>query len=441
MRTDKLLVIARREYLSRVKTKAFWFGTVILPLFMLAVTIVPSLLIAKMRGTLKVAVVDEVGGLGPALVDRLAKTAAKPPEEKAKGPAAADKAQASNIQVQLVERQGDEAAQRAELDRRVLAEELNAWVWISPAGLAKPDPVAEYHGSSVSNFITQEQLSRAISTVVSESRLRQAGYDAAKVTELTRDVDLETTRVTAEGGRAEGGLAGFFFAYILFFMLYVTIMIYGQQVMNGVLEEKTSRIVEVIISTVSPFELMMGKLLGICAVALTQIGVWFATATALTAPGVIAAIPMLAKGPGLPQISLAIFGNFVGFFVVGFFMYATFYAAIGSAFNDIKEAQQAASSASFLFILPVLLMFPVINDPGGTLATVASLVPPLTPLLMMLRVAVKTPPVWQIALGYLLAIAFTIFMVWVAAKIYRVGILMYGKKPTLKELVRWVRYA
>lgn len=317
MRTDKLLVIARREYLSRVKTKAFWFGTVILPLFMLAVTIVPSLLIAKMRGTLKVAVVDEVGGLGPALVDRLAKSAAKPAAEDVKVPSG-NKPQASNIQVELVERQGEEAAQRAELDRRVLAEELNAWVWIAPAGLAKPDPVAEYHGSSVSNFITQEQLSRAISTVVSESRLRQAGYDAAKVTELTRDVDLETTRVTAEGGRAEGGLAGFFFAYILFFMLYVTIMIYGQQVMNGVLEEKTSRIVEVIISTVSPFELMMGKLLGICAVALTQIGVWFATATALTAPGVIAAIPVLAKGPGLPQISLAIFGNFVGFFMVGF---------------------------------------------------------------------------------------------------------------------------
>jgi ABC-2 type transport system permease protein len=440
MRTDKLLVIARREYLSRVKTKAFWFGTVILPVFMLAVTIVPSLLIAKMRGTLKVAVVDEVGGLGPALVDRLSRSAAKAPDEDGKVPAG-NQPQASNIQVELIERQGDEAAQRAALDRRVLGEELNAWVWISPAGLAKPDPVAEYHGSSVSNFITQEQLSRAISTVVSEARLRQAGYDAAKVSELTRAVDLETTRVTAEGGRAEGGLAGFFFAYILFFMLYVTIMIYGQQVMNGVLEEKTSRIVEVIISTVSPFELMMGKLLGICAVALTQIGVWFATATALTAPGVIAAIPVLAKGPGLPQISLAIFGNFVGFFVVGFFMYATFYAAIGSAFNDIKEAQQAASSASFLYVLPGLLMFPVINDPGGVLATVASLVPPLTPLLMMLRVAVKTPPVWQIALGYLLAIAFTIFMVWVAAKIYRVGILMYGKKPTLKELLRWVRYA
>jgi ABC-2 type transport system permease protein len=440
MRTDKLAVIAKREYLSRVKTKAFWFGTVILPLFMLVVTVVPSLLIAKMRGTLRLAIVDEAGGLGPALIERLSKSAARPAEEPAP-PARDPRPEASNIQAELVPRQGDAAAQRAELDRRVLAKEIDAWVWISPEGLAKPDPVAEYHGESVSNFITQAQLGGALSAVVRESRLSGAGYDAKKIEALTREVELETTRVTAEGGRAEGGLAGFFFAYVLFFMLYVTIMIYGQQVMNGVLEEKTSRIVEVIVSTVSPFELMMGKLLGICAVALTQIAVWFATAAALTAPGVVAAVPLLAKGSTLPQISPAIVANFAGFFVVGFFMYATFYAAIGSAFNDIKEAQQAASSASFLFVLPVLLMFPVINDPDGTLATVASLVPPLTPLLMMLRVAVKTPPAWQIALGYLLAIAFALFMVWVAGKIYRVGILMYGKKPTLKELVRWVRYA
>ncbi len=440
MRTDKLAVIARREYLSRVKTKAFWFGTVVLPVFMLAVTVVPSLLIAKMRGTLHVAVVDDVGGLGPALLERLSKVPAKPSAET-KTPTREEHPEASNFQVEVVARQGEEAAQRSELDRRVLAKEIDAWVWISPAGLAKPEPIAEYHGESVSNFITQEQLGRAISAAVSERSLSEAGYDAKRVEELTRDVDLETTRVTAEGGRAEGGLAGFFFAYVLFFMLYITIMLYGQQVMNGVLEEKTSRIVEVIVSTVSPFELMMGKLLGICAVALTQIGVWFATATALTAPGVVAAVPFLSQGSRLPQISPAIVANFIGFFVVGFFMYATFYAAIGSAFTDIKEAQQAASSVSFVFVLPVLLMFPVINDPDGPLATIASLVPPLTPLLMMLRVAVKTPPAWQIALAYLLAIGFAVFMVWVAAKIYRIGILMYGKKPTLKELVRWVRYA
>lgn len=437
MRIDKLSVIARREYLSRVKTKGFWIGTVILPLFMLAVTVVPSLLIAKLRGSLQVAVVDETGKLGPALIERLREAAAEAqtPGERDKHP------EASNIVVELVERAGDAAAQRAELDRRVLDKQSDAWVWISLDGLAKEEPTVEYHGESVSNFVTQEQLERAISTVSRELRLSEAGYDARKIMQLTRGVEIETTRVTAEGGRAEGGLAGFFFAYVLFFMLYVTIMIYGQQVMNGVLEEKTSRIVEVIVSAVQPFELMMGKLLGICAVALTQIVIWFATATALTAPGVVAAIPMLAKGSALPQLSLAIVGNFVGFFVVGFFMYATFYAAVGSAFNDIKEAQQAASSMSFLFVLPVILMFPVINDPDGVLATVASLTPPFTPLLMMLRVAVKTPPLWQIALGYLGAIGFALFMVWVASKIYRIGILMYGKKPTLKELVRWVRYA
>jgi ABC-2 type transport system permease protein len=434
MRTDKLLVVARREYLSRVKTKAFWIGTIILPLFMLVVTVVPSLLIAKLRGSLKVVVVDETGKLGAPLIERLAKTAAP----AAPSPEITERREASNIQVELVPRAGEEAAQRAALDRRVLDQEIDAWVWISDAGLSKDDPVAEYHGESVSNFVTQEQLSRALSAVARESWLTEAGYDVQKIEQLTKDVDLETTRVTAEGGRAEGGLAGFFFAYILFFMLYVTMMIYGQQVMNGVLEEKTSRIVEVIVSTLQPFELMLGKLLGICAVALTQILIWFGTATIFTLPGAIAAMPMLST---LPQLSFTIVANFVGFFVVGFFMYATLYAAIGSAFNDIKEAQQAASSMSFFFVMPVILMFPVINDPDGALGTIVSLIPPFTPLLMMLRVAVKTPPAWQIALGYVGAIGFALFMVWVAGKIYRVGILMYGKKPTLKELVRWVRYA
>jgi ABC-2 type transport system permease protein len=156
-----------------------------------------------------------------------------------------------------VPRSGDAAAQRAALDRRVLDKQIDAWVWISLEGLAQEEPVAEYHGESVSNFVTQAELGRAISAASREMRLSEAGYDARKIEALTREVELETTRVTAEGGRAEGGLAGFFFAYVLFFMLYVTIMIYGQQVMNGVLEEKTSRIVEVIVSTVEPFELMM----------------------------------------------------------------------------------------------------------------------------------------------------------------------------------------
>jgi ABC-2 type transport system permease protein len=434
MRTDKVLVIAKREYLSRVTTKGFWIGTVLLPILMLALTVLPSLLLSKIKGTLRIAVVDETGRIGAPLRSRLLK---EPPAQE--GPSRDRSPEASTIQVELVPRSGTVEEQRAVLDGRILAEEIDAWVWISAAGLEKRGDrhhgEVEYHGESVSNFITQEILEDAISDVVREWRLTANGFDAARVAELSRGVSLETSRVTASGSQAQTGMAGFFFAYFLFFLLYVVLMIYGQQVMSGVLEEKTSRIVEVIIATVRPLELMTGKLLGICLVALTQLTIWLGTAFVLTLPGLVAAAAIL------PQVSLSLVLHFLGFFVLGFLMYATYYAALGAAFNDIKEAQQAASSAAFLFVPVVLFMFPTINDPDSPLATAASLFPPFTPMLMVLRVAVKSPPAWQLALGYALSAVFVAFMIWVCGKIYRTGILMYGKKPTLRELARWVRYA
>jgi ABC-2 type transport system permease protein len=275
--------------------------------------------------------------------------------------------------------------------------------------------------------------------VVREVRVKEAGYDGDTITKLIHPIDLETVRITKEGDKAETGMAGFFFAYGLFFLLYIMIMLYGQQVMSGVLEEKTSRIVEVIISTVKPFELMLGKLVGICMVGLTQILIWLITAAVLTAPG--AAFALAAMPTGIPTVSPTLILHFAGHFLLGFFLYASFYAALGAAFNDIREAQQAASSATFFLIMPVFLMFMIINDPDSPLAVATSLFPPFTPLLMLLRIAVKTPPAWQIILGYALTTGFVIFMTWTCSKIYRVGILMYGKKPTLKELLRWMKYA
>ena len=235
-------------------------------------------------------------------------------------------------------------------------------------------------------------------------------------------------------------MAGFFLAYFLFFLLYMVVAIYGQQVLNGVLEEKTSRVVEVIVAAVRPFDLMLGKLGGIGLVGLTQLTIWLASMAALTAPGVIGAMAWMPGGT-LPQVSLAVFAHFLVLFLLGYFFFATLYAAIGAATNNIQEAQQFAGVVVIFLIAPVLLMLPVINDPDSALAVVLSLVPPFTPLLMMLRIAVKMPPAWQIALGYLLTFSFNLFLVWICARVYRVGILMYGKKPTFQELWRWIRYS
>jgi ABC-2 type transport system permease protein len=333
----------------------------------------------------------------------------------------------------------DRKAQRAALDRQVLEKQIDAWVWIDPGVFA--DKPVEYHARSVSNVFTQEALRDELSSIVRQARFRQAGIDPARVEELSRSVHLDPQKVSAAGSRAEGSLGAAALAMVMFFILYVSIIMWGQQVMQGVLEEKGSRVIEVVISSVTPFELMMGKLLGICLLGLTQLAIWLGTLLVVTAPGVLAAMPFLPPGVSFPTLSLVTLINFVLLFILGFLAYATLYAGIGASFNSLQEAQQAAGIAMIFVVTPVMIMYPVINDPNSRMATVLSLIPMFTPLLMPLRIAIEMPPAWQLALAYLLTTAFVVGMVWFCSKIYRVGILMYGKKPTFKEIWKWTRYA
>jgi len=439
MRLENSLVITKREYLARIRTKGFWIATVALPIFIAAMGVVPSLLMLKQGRTHRVAVVDATGVIGGRLVAALAEP--DPIEEMARslggdggaGPERADFA------LELVAPDRDREAQAAALDAAVLAGDWDAWIRIEEETL--DSNTIEYHAESVSNFITQERLERALSTAIREYRLERAGYDAEEVGRLARSVDLEAYKVTETGSEREGVTAGIILAYVLFFLLYMVLVIYGQQVMNGVLEEKSSRIVEVIVSTTRPIELMFGKLLGICLTALTQLGIWLGCMVIVTLPGVVGAMAWIPEEVDVPTLGPVLLGHFFLHFLLGFFLFSTFYAAIGAAFNNVQEAQQFASLAVVFLVAPVLLFWVVINDPDGTMSVVTSLIPLFTPLLMMLRIAVKMPPAWQIVLGYLLTAGFTWLMVWLGARIYRVGILMYGKKPTVPELWRWMRRA
>ena len=458
MRTKAVLTIAKREYLTRVKSKGFWIATLLLPVAMAALTVLPSVIAMRAQATLRVAIVDDapgMGGLAETLRARLAgeEEAAKSPETAP--PASLDPSATPKEKLQQIQRETrkqsasfvpevvppreDRVALRKELDRRVLAGEIDAWVWLSGDGLEKNE--VEYHAESVSNFITQERLARVVSQTVSEARLAAAGLDAQRVAALTEDVDLKTVRVSETGSREEGGMAGFFLAYFLFFLLYMVTMLYGQQVMNGVLEEKSSRIVEVLLATVEPIELLLGKLLGIGAAGLTQLGIWLGTMAALSAPAVMTALAMAPEMGKLPQVQPVLFLHFLILFLLGFSLFASLYAAVGSATNNVQEAQQLAGFLVIFLIAPIFFLVPIINDPDSTLAVVLSMIPVFTPLLMMLRIAVKMPPLWQILTSYVLTAAFVAFLVWVCARIYRIGILMYGKKPTFQELWRWVRYS
>jgi len=315
----------------------------------------------------------------------------------------------------------------------VLRDELDAWVWITPEALAKNE--AEYHGRTLSNIMTIGTLERALTRIVREQRLTAAGYDPKQVEKLVASVDFTKTQVTEKGGKAGGGIAEFLLPLFLFIILYTTVMIYGQMVMQGVLEEKANRIVEVVASSAKPTELMAGKLIGICAVALTQIGIWLVSAAVFTAPRLI------ASGRDLPSLTPAMIAHFVVLFLLAFVFYSSFFALVGAAFNSPQEAQQLVSVGTIMLAAPLFFFMPVINDPQSTLAVVTSLIPMFTPTVMMLRIAVRMPPLWQIALGYTLTILADIAMVWICARVYRIGILMYGKRPTIQEIWRWARYA
>lgn len=435
MRADQVRTIAKREYMARFKSKAFWVATLLLPLGMAALLVVPSILALRTKASHRLAVVDRTGGVGAALEKAL--TNAEKSDQKTE-PFGGREAEVVSFQVELVPPEDDASAQRAALDARVLAGKIDGWLWIDAVGLEKNQ--VEYHAQSVSNFITQNHVERAVTKVVSAVRLEAAGIDPLEVQKLTQGIELENTRVLAEGSRKEAGFAAFILAYFLFFLLYMTVLLYGQQVMNGVLEEKSSRIVEVILATVSPSELMLGKLLGIALLGLTQLAIWIGTMVALSTPALLGAMAVLPNGTQLPQVSVGLALHFFANFLLGFFAFATLYAAIGAATNNVQEAQQFAGILVIFLIAPMLFAMPVINDPDSTLAVVLSMTPIFTPLLMLLRIAVKMPPLWQLATAYVLTIAFIGFLVWACARIYRVGILMYGKRPSLREIMRWLRY-
>ncbi len=426
MRIEKALIVASREYLARLKSKAFWIATLLMPVLMLVMMFLPSLLADRASAVQELVV---AGGDAELFADLSAELF--PASESSGG----------GIQFNLVHQPlgADVEAMRSDLDARLLEGEIDAWIWLGKDPLTTES--VDYHAESTANVLTQSVLRRALNRTLRQLRLVRAGFDPDEVANLTQGVSLNPVQVGADGDTSKGGGAAFLLALFLILSLYMGIIMYGQAVLNGVLEEKSSRVVEVMLSAVSSTELMLGKLIGICGAALTQMVVWLTAAFVGLTPGLFAASTMLPEGIELPSLPLSVVFHFLGFFLLGFGIYAAFYATLGAAFNNVQEAQQMAVFGIAFLIMPMLALSPIINDPDSKLSVIMSLIPMFSPLVMVMRIAVKTPPAWQIALSYLLTTAFMFLMISVAAKVYRTGILMYGKKPTFAELWRWVRHA
>jgi ABC-2 type transport system permease protein len=413
-------IVLKREFFERVRTRGFWIGTLILPLFMGAITILPSLMGGNDARTL--VVVDEApAGVGDQVVAALTR-----PDEDG---------EASQYTVRKVA--GPFAGRRAELNRQVLEKEIDGYVYL-PASVVQTNAV-EYRARNVSNFQVAGDLRRAVSQSVQAARLQGQGLNVGEVAALLRPVEVNAARVTKDGEKAGDAASAFFVSYFVGFVVYFLVFLYGFNVMRSVLEEKTNRIVEVIVSSMKASHLMLGKILGVGAVAMLQVAIWVAVS-------VVAA--RLGSRIGIPPDALKSLGlgwgvavPLIGFFVLGFFLYAALFAALGAAVNSEQEAQQYQTIVFLPLIVPMVFIAKIISDPLGTTATVLGMIPFTAPVTMPMRMTATAVPGWQIAAS-LAGVLVTVFVVaWLAGKIYRVGILSTGTKPSLRELGRWLRAA
>ncbi len=421
----KILTVIKREYIQIVRTKGFIIGTILGPVFMLALIVVPvALQFVAVDQQEKIGVIDETREIFMELDKKL--------DQQLKD---------GTRRYLLVnfELTGDVEELKQQLNNKVLKKELNAYIHI-PKDISSGGE-AEYVAEHVSDFNKRGSISSALSSIVIGKRLRGEGLDPARISEFMRPVGLSTKKVTTRGVEKDTG-GTFILAYVLVLILYMTLIFYGQIILRGVIEEKTSRMVEIVLSSMRPFQLMAGKIVGIAAVGFTQYAIWALfglVATRYSKSLITRAFPAAAAFE-MPSVPSYIFIYFVLFFIGGYFLYSTMYAAIGSMVNSEKEAQNLIMPVTMFLVVPILLMMFIIRSPNSTLSVVLSVIPFFSPILMLLRICILLPPFTQIAASILILVLTTMSMIWITAKIYRVGILMYGKRPNFAEIVKWVRY-
>lgn len=418
---NKLLTIIKREYLTRVKSKGFIIGTILGPIIMSSFVLVPFL-IGRYSGPDKYSVVilDQTGDTG--LYDRLNILL----EPKRSGQARYE------LNRQEVKPGDDLEARRQALAERLTRKEVDG-ILILPADTLNQKELTIY-SKNASAVIGRTRFEDALNKAISERRIALAGLNADQVRELTKDVTLKAVNERGESGRGR-----IILAFSMLMVLYLTILVYGVTVLRGVTEEKQNRIIEVLLSSVSPFYLLLGKVIGIGLVGLTQYLTWSVFGITLS---VLSAAPaMMMYADQLPKISPWLFVFFIIYYLLGYFLYATLYAMVGAIVSNEDDGQQAQMPITMTFMIPMILSSLVMENPTGTTATILSLIPFFSPSLMFLRITLEAAPGWQIALSIVVMVATIIGAVWLASKIYRVGVLMYGKRPTIPELIKWLRYS
>jgi ABC-2 type transport system permease protein len=426
----KMFAVFKREYLQAVRKKMFIIMTFLLPALVALLFSLPGLMLSRM-GEKHVAVLDGTGVLGDTLTG----------VEKEAGDSKRGRDLPQSMSVQYVDARNG-ISEQPYLDRLTKdkgSDKLDA-VFVVPAdALSSPKAKLKFYSRSATDIITQERLASRVNRAVQQRRLAQRGMNAGEIDSVLTSLDVDSVQISKSGEQKKGGGANFIAGFILTGLLLMPSFIYGLEIMRGIIQEKTDRVVEVLVSSMPPSQLLIGKILGVAAVGITQVSVWFAMAG--IAAGYLGTVSALAGENILGLLRPMTFVYFLIFFILAYMTYVCVYAIGGAVCNSEKEAQQLIAPITMLMMAPWFLLVGIITNPDSSLAVGFSLAPVWGPLTMYVRTLVAEPPLWHIVVSVLVSLATIVTFLWITTKIFRVGILSYGKRPTIPELWRWIKVA
>ena len=416
----KVLTIIKREYKEAVYKKSFLILTLLMPVLMIGMAVLPSLFVMmETKKQTRVHVIDQTDWLFTELNKTLTDTLknGKP-----------------KFLLTRVKSDLKKFDQLLTSEKELIKSEKIDVLLVIPADIDSISH-ADLYARNVGDFDMISRFKNTLSKLVSNHRLLASGLEPTLINKLIKPVKLETTKVMRGRKESKGGfMSEYFTTFIFIFIIYFTIILYATSIMRSIIQEKNSRIVETILSGTNAYQFMAGKILGQGAVGITQYAIWVAVGIGL----------FFASGKFLPTSSFTIspitFFYFVLFYILGYFLFSTLYAAIGAIVNSEQEAQSLITPVVLLLVIPLIMIGMIVKDPNSTVVTSLSLVPFFSPIIMFARINLANPPVLQIILSIAILILTIAVLIWLVAKIFRVGILMYGKRPTFPEILKWVKY-
>jgi ABC-2 type transport system permease protein len=429
-----VLLIARREYRERVRTRGFLITTIMIPLIMGGFVGGSIFFNSRTPSDTQIAVVSSDTQLAVDLQTELERR--QQPQLASILPTQAHPTSPAQQKRQpriFVNAMDPGPGTRAQLDNDLETGDLDGYLWITPAAATAGRPTFVYTPRPGAPSI-RTTLADALRQVLLREQLAHRGVVAAEVDTMLQPVTI----VAAQGVPREDHESAEISVSVLFFVMYLVIMLYGMNVARSIIEEKTSRIFEVLLATIRPEAMMAGKIIGVGSVGLTQVGIWLAAVFVLAASAVGVHL-------GGDTLHIALTAPQVIFFLIYFILGYAFYSSIAAALGAMTNSEQELQQLNMFLVLPLLFCFvmlgTLLNTPDNTAARILALIPPFTPLLMYLRVCLGHPAPWEVALSIVLTLASIYGIIWVTSRIYRIGVLMYGKRPSLPEILRWLKYS